>query len=92
MILVEYILTFHAAFSTKTAGAGELGGLSFCSKIPCSTRRGLFRVLSRYVSLCMNVPSQTEILLLRLKIPVILHLIEFEIFTRRLLKIAFPGF
>ena len=48
--------------------------------------------LSRYVSLCMNVPSQTEILLLWLKIPVILDLIEFEIFTWRLLKIAFPVF
>ena len=40
----------------------------------------------------MNVPSQTEILLLRLKIPVVLDLIEFEIFTWRLLKIAFPDF
>ena len=40
----------------------------------------------------MNVPSQTEILLLRLKIPVVLDLIEFEIFTWRLLKIAFPVF
>ena len=39
----------------------------------------------------MNVPSQTEILLL-LKIAVILDLIEFEIFTWRLMKIAFPGF
>ena len=45
-----------------------------------------------YVSLCMNVPSQREILLLQLKIPVILHLIEFEIFMWRPLKIAFPGF
>ena len=40
----------------------------------------------------MNVPSQTEILLLLLKIAVISVLIEFEIFTWRLLKIAFPGF
>ena len=40
-----------------------------------------------------NVPSQTKILLLWLQIPVILDLIEFEIFTWRLLKlIAFPGF
>ena len=52
----------------------------------------ILRVPSWYVSLCMNVPSQTEILLLWLKIPVILDLIEFEIFMWRLLKIAFPGF
>ena len=52
----------------------------------------MFRVLSQYVSLCMNVLSQTEILLLYLKIPVILDLIEFEIFTWRILKIAFLGF
>ena len=35
-------------FQYKDSGARELGGLSFCSKIPCSTRRVLFRVLSRY--------------------------------------------
>ena len=42
------------------------GGLSFCSEIPCSTYEfcKTFRVSTRYVSLCMNVPSQTEILLL----------------------------
>ena len=81
-------------FQYKDSGAGELGGLSVCSEIACSRVEfcKTFRVLSRYVSLCMNVPSQMEILLLWLKIPVILDLIQFEIFTWRLLKIAFPGF
>ena len=65
----------------EQSGAGELGGLSFCSVEFCKT----FRVLSWYVSLCMNVPSQTEIL-------VILDFIKFEVFTWRLLKIAFPVF
>ena len=45
-----------------------------------------------YHWLCMNVPSQTEILLIWPKIPVILDLIEFEIFEWRLVKIALPGF
>ena len=45
-----------------------------------------------YHWLCTNGPSQTEILLLWPKIPVILDLIKFEIFKWRLVKIAFPGF
>ena len=44
MIRVKYILTFDAAFSTKTVEPGNWGGLSFCSTIPCSTRRVLKNV------------------------------------------------
>ena len=38
-----------------------------------------------------QVNKTREILLLRLKKPVILHSIEFEILTYTMLKIAFPG-
>ena len=44
MIRVSYILTFDAAFSTKTVGPGNWGGLSFSSEIPCSKRRVLSNV------------------------------------------------
>ena len=70
------------------------GGLSFCSEIPCSTRRLLFNVsCTQPVCITMYECSKSNgNILLCLKIPVILDLIEFKIFTRRLLKIAFPGF
>ena len=80
----------HIKYEQIGSGAGELWGLKK-KYLPahvefCKT----FRVLSRYVSLCMNVPGQTEILLLGLKISVVLDLIE--IFRGRLLKIEFPVF
>ena len=40
---------------------------------------------------CIKFNKTWEILLLSLKIPVILHSIEFEILTCTMLKIAFPG-
>ena len=54
-------MTFDAAFSTKTAEPGNWGVYAFAQRHLaahvefCKT----FRVRSRYVSLCMNVPSQT---------------------------------
>ena len=82
---------FDVAFSTLTAERGW-GGWSFCPEIPlqhttsfCKT----FRVLSRYVWWMYKVNKTSGISLLWLKIPAILHSIEFDILTCTMLKIAF---
>ena len=53
-------------FQYKDSGAGELGCLRFAPRyLAAHVEFCKFSVLSRYVvSICMNVPSQAEILLL----------------------------
>ena len=87
-------LHFNAAFGTLTAEQGGVGAKAFTLRLLCSTRRAFVKRLvylaGMYVRM-YRVNKTWEILLLRLKIPVILHSIEFKILTCTMLKIAFPA-